>query len=145
MASLQTPDPLPNLACSNPLSVWLDRIHTDKEIPDGFDGPGLHAAFKDLRFRLRELDMKELRHDSALGNSCRIICDTYAENLAKLRAFDTQGGGDPFPAKSAHLPSDVYYIQFKLKRIHSISCVLHILLALEYIVLLKLLLLHVVG
>ena len=101
MASLQAPDPLPKLACTNPLAVWLDRINTDGDIPDGFDAPGLYAAFSDLRFRLRETDMQELCGDGVIGNSCRIICGVYAENIAKLRVFDVKGGGDPVPAKIA--------------------------------------------
>ena len=101
MASLQAPDPLPNLACAYPLAVWLDRINTDGDIPEGFDAPGLLAAFNDLRFRLQEPDMKELRGEGVIGNSCRIICGAYFDNIAELRAFDTKGGGDPVPAKIA--------------------------------------------
>lgn len=101
LTEIQMPSPKPNLDCQHPLGEWLHRIEQDQNMPRGLDPDALRDAFFDLRFRLRETDLKELVGDGIIGNTCRIICRAHAEHIDELRAFDTAGGGDPVPARLA--------------------------------------------
>lgn len=101
MKSIQAPEPPPDLMVRHPLGAWINRLQEDPDIPNGLSANALSTAFVDLRFRLRETDMVDLTGGGALGNACRIICEAHVEHLNEIRAFDTNGGGDPIPAKIA--------------------------------------------
>ncbi|KXJ50571.1 MAG: hypothetical protein AXW12_03450 [Thalassospira sp. Nap_22] len=101
LTEIPMPSPKPDLDCQHPLGEWLRRIEQDENMPHSLKSDALRDAFVDLRFRLRETDLKELLGDGIIGNTCRIICRAHAEHIDDLRAFDTAGGGDPVPARLA--------------------------------------------
>ena len=101
LTEIPMPSPKPDLDCQHPLGEWLRRIEQDENMPHSLKSDALRDAFVDLRFRLRETDLKELLGDGIIGNTCRIICRAHAEHIYDLRAFDTAGGGDPVPARLA--------------------------------------------
>jgi hypothetical protein len=101
MHVMPAPEPRPDLHVPHPLAAWLKRVNSEHDIPKGFDGEALQHAFRALRFRMQERDMKDLRGEGPIGNAARIICSAHSEKIDELRAFDTKGGGDAFPAKIA--------------------------------------------
>ena len=92
---------LPDPEGDAPLMQWLTRVTNDPDLPAGLDAGALQHAFRTLRFRLRETDLRDLTGEGRLGATSRVICATWTEALQELRAFDSGGGGDDRPARMA--------------------------------------------
>ncbi|AXS40981.1 hypothetical protein D1F64_14290 [Breoghania sp. L-A4] len=101
MASIGVPAAPPDPAGDTPLSDWLDRVSSDTELPQGLDATSLSHAFRALRFRLRETDLRCLAGNGHIGSAVAVICQPHIEGLEALRSFDSGGGGDLFPARLA--------------------------------------------
>lgn len=90
---------LPDPDGDAPLMQWLKRVNNDPDLPPGLDARALQHAFRTLRFRLKETDLRDLTGEGRLGATSRIICATWNDALQELRAFDSGGGGDDRPAR----------------------------------------------
>ena len=101
MASIPAPAQAPELGQDRPLSDWLNRVGADADIPPDLQADALQHGFRALRYRLRETDLHDLVGDGALSPSIRLICGAHVDGLEQLRSFDTNGGGDPLPARIA--------------------------------------------
>lgn len=95
------PDPLPSMSGEAPLGDWLARIASDIDLPEGLGSEDLQRAVRLLRIRLRKSDLHDLVGDGPIGNAARLICAPHIDGLDLMRSFDTEGGGDPMPARIA--------------------------------------------
>ncbi len=101
MSAMTAPDALSSLNGDKPLVDWLKRVGTDTDIPAEFGVGVLQHAFRALRHRLRDSDLHDLVSDGPLGNIVKVISDSHIEGLDDIRSFDTNGGGNPVPARIA--------------------------------------------
>ena len=92
---------LPDPNADAPLATWLDRLGRDSSLPGELSGDALRQAFRAMRFRLRETDLRVLTSDDRLGRTARLIAEIWSDAEDELRRFDHDGGGDPFPARAA--------------------------------------------
>lgn len=95
------PDPLPSLDGDTPLGDWLKRIDAEADLPEGLGPEALQRAFQLLRLRLRDSDLHDLIRDGTIGSTVKLICGPHIEGLDQIRTFDSNGGGDPIPARMA--------------------------------------------
>lgn len=91
------PDPLGD----QPMQDWLSRITTEADLPSELSAEALEHAFRTLRFRLGDTDMRELVTDGPLARTTKLITEPHVDDLDQIRAFDTSGGGDPARARIA--------------------------------------------
>ncbi|WP_083101033.1 hypothetical protein [Pseudophaeobacter leonis] len=87
MHVIPAPEPRPDLRVQDPLAAWLSRVNSEHDLPKSLDGEALQHAFRALRFRMQERDMKDLRDDGPIGNAARIICSAHSEKIDELRAL----------------------------------------------------------
>ncbi|SIT05291.1 hypothetical protein SAMN05421759_11273 [Roseivivax lentus] len=99
MAHMPAVPDLPDPRGDRPLQDWIDRVDSDAGLPEALAGWKLSNAFRSLRFKLTETDLRELTGDEPLARTVRLIIEPYAGDLDKIRAFDSGGGGDPVPAR----------------------------------------------
>ncbi|MHA6692285.1 hypothetical protein [Devosia sp. A449] len=99
--TMQAPSPLPSLSGDEPLGLWLDRVGTDLNLPEQFGVGTLQHAFRSLRYRLRETDLRSLVGRDSIGRSAKLINGAHVDAIDKIRSFDTGGGGDDAPARIA--------------------------------------------
>lgn len=101
MSAMPAPEALPSLNGDRPLIDWLTRVGADTDIPAEFGVEVLQHAFRALRYRLRDSDLHDLVSDGPTGNIVKLIIGSHIEGLDEIRSFDTNGGGDPTPARIA--------------------------------------------
>lgn len=103
MKDIPAPAFAPSIRSDTPGADWLVRLGSADDIPPGLDAAALQHAFRILRYRMNETDLRILKGQGAQACTARLLCDTHVAELDQLRSFDQGGGGDLQPARFAAL------------------------------------------
>ena len=103
MKDIPSPATAPSIHGDTPAADWLLRLGSEDDIPPGLDAAALQHAFRILRYRMSETDLRILKGQRAQASTARLLCDTHVGELDLLRSFDQGGGGDLLPARLAAL------------------------------------------
>ena len=102
MALIAAPPALPDPRGAVPLTAWLERVATGRDLVPGLARDDLESGFRALRYRLRDTDLSLLvaGPDAA---ATALLANVHIDGLDALRAFDKAGGGDARAARIAAL------------------------------------------
>ncbi len=103
MKDIPAPASAPSIHGDTPAADWLVSLGSDDDIPPALGAAALQHAFRILRYRMNETDLRILKGQGAHASTARLLCDTHVAELDLLRSFDQGGGGDLRPARFAAL------------------------------------------